>query len=347
MAGPGKPDIENLLSGPTAWGLATRLAVRHLEQAGIETAPLLSQSGLSSAAIAARTRIPVEAQMKFLHLAARASNDAWLGVTLAKECDLREMGMLYYVASSSRRLGDAFKRLARYARLGNEALVVRLKEKPVFSVEATYAGVQRHQDRHQAELFMFMFLRLCRKLAGRDLSPQKVTFVHHRQGDLSLILRLFGCDVEYGAATDEIVFNAGTVDLSVVGADPFLSELMLEMCDEAMALRSYKIGSFRTVVENYIAPLLPHGEATVKNIAKRLGLSERTFARKLAAEDLSFGEVLDQVRRELATQYLESDFQVSQIAWLLGFHHPSSFSHACRRWTGKSPIEYRRRLALV
>jgi AraC-like DNA-binding protein len=252
------------------------------------------------------------------------------------------MGMLYYVMASSHDLNDAFTRLGRYVRLGNEALVVRLKEKPACSVEVSYTGVQRHRDQHNMELLLFALVRLCRKLVGRDLSPHKVRFVHHRTGDLTYIRRVFGCEVEFGAETDEIIFNAGTLELPVVGDDPFLNELILKMCDEAMANRMANTSRFRTIVENNIAPLLPHAEASIGTVAKRLGLSERTFARKLAAEGLSFSEVLDQMRRELAMRYLEDDLQASQIAWLLGFHHPSSFSHACRRWTGKSPLEFRR-----
>ena len=72
-------------------------------------------------------------------------------------------------------------------------------------------------------------------------------------------------------------------------------------------------------------------------------MSERTFARRLAAEGLSFRAILDELRRDLAVGYLEeTQLQISQIAWLLGFHQPSAFSHACRRWTGKSPMDFRR-----
>jgi hypothetical protein len=56
---------------------------------------------------------------------------------------------------------------------------------------------------------------------------------------------------------------------------------------------------------------------------------------------LSFGEILDQMRRDLGVCYLGENLQASQIAWLLGFHQPSAFSHACRRWTGKSPLQFR------
>ena len=78
MAGRGKANIQSLINGPTAWGLATRLAVRHLERAGMEVAPLLSQSGLASVAVAERQRIHVTAQMRFLELVGYASKNAWI-----------------------------------------------------------------------------------------------------------------------------------------------------------------------------------------------------------------------------------------------------------------------------
>lgn len=334
--------LRGLTEGPTAWGLAVRLAVAHLERAGIDANPLLSQSGLSHAAITEGKRIRVASQIKFLELVSRVVKDDWLGLTLASDFDLREMGMLYYVASSSHQLGDAFKRLTRYASLGNEAVVVRMKEGPDCCIEVSYAGVQRHHDRQQIELFAFGLLRLFRKLVGRNLAPRLTKFVHHRTGNLDRIRRPFGCDIEFGADADEMIFDARATKLPLIEADPYLNELIVKMCEEAMTQRLANVSPFRTLVENTIAPLLPHAEATTKTVAKRIGLSERTFARRLAAEGLSFGEILDQLRRDLAVRYLDEDIQASQIAWLLGFHQPSSFSHACRRWVGKSPLEYRR-----
>jgi AraC-like DNA-binding protein len=329
---------------PTASGLAARLAVRHLERAGIDPAPLLLKVGLSSAALADHRRISANSQIQFLELVSRATKDDWIGLTLAAEFDLREMGMLYYVAASSLYLGDALKRLERYARLGNEALVMRLKKEKgaACGIELSYTGVPRHLDRHQIEMFALVFLRLCRHLIGQKIVASTARFVHHRSGDLRQVRHFLGCDVEYDAYADEMSFDATLMELPLVGYDPFLNELMVKDCEDAIAERGSNVSPFRTMVENTIAPLLPHAEAQAKAVARRLGLSERTFARRLTAEGLSFAEILDQLRRDLAVRYLEEDLQASQIAWLLGFQQLSSFSHACRRWTGKSPSEFRR-----
>jgi AraC-like DNA-binding protein len=71
-------------------------------------------------------------------------------------------------------------------------------------------------------------------------------------------------------------------------------------------------------------------------------MSERTLARRLSEEGVTFVELLQQLKASLASRYLEDDgLSISRIAWLLGFEEVSSFSHASRRWTGKSPRELR------
>ena len=326
---------------PTSIGLAAHLAVAQLERRGIDPAPLLAQSGLSQAAVAKRERVKVKSVIDFLERVSRAVKDDWLGLTLAADFDLREIGMLYYVAASSERFGDALKRLDRYERIANEALVLRIVKGTDCRIVLSYMGVPRHVDRHLMEAFAVALLRLCRQLVGKKIVPLAASFVHHRS-DGRKMQRILGCDVSFDAYEDTISFDASVMDLPLVGYDPYLNELMVKNCEDAIAVRASNISPFRTEVENTIAPLLPHGEAQAKTVAQRLGLSERTFARRLAAEGLSFGEILDQLRRDLAVRYLAENLQASQIAWLLGFQQPSAFSHACRRWTGKSPSEFRR-----
>jgi AraC-like DNA-binding protein len=326
---------------PTSIGLAAHLAVAYLERRGIDPAPLLARSGLSQAALASRQRIKVKSVIDFLERVSRALKDDWLGVTLAADFDLREMGMLYYVAASSQRFGDALKRLDRYERVANEALDLRIVNGMGGRVELSYVTVPRHLDRHLMESFAVALLRLCRQLVGRKIVPLSASFVHHRS-DGRKIQHFLGCDVSFGASVDELRFDASVMDLPLVGYDPYLNDLMVKSCNEAIAARAPSTSPFRTEVENTITPLLPHGEAQAKTVAQRMNLSERTFARRLAAEGLSFGEILDHMRRDLAVRYLQENLQASQITWKLGFEHPSAFSHACRRWTGQSPSEFRR-----
>ena len=81
-------------------------------------------------------------------------------------------------------------------------------------------------------------------------------------------------------------------------------------------------------------------------IASRLGLSQRTLARRLAAEGLNFSDVLESLKVDLARRYLvDNDLSISQVAWLLGYLEASSLTHAFKRWTGMTPRQARLRMA--
>ena len=78
----------------------------------------------------------------------------------------------------------------------------------------------------------------------------------------------------------------------------------------------------------------------------RLGLSQRTFARRLSLEGHTFSEVLEKLRSDLAERYLtDESLSISKIAWLLGYQEVSAFTHAFKRWTGRTPREARAQIS--
>jgi AraC-like DNA-binding protein len=341
---PPQRSIKQLAGLPTAQGGLTRLAADCVRKAGIKLGPLSSRVGLTIDQIDdPEQRISVRNQIAFLEAAAGALNDDLLGLNLAEEFDCRDLGLLYYVMASSDTLGDALKRASRYSRITNEAIVLDYREAPEPTLRLTYSGISRHADRQQIEFCTVAMVRISRVLTGRQLFPQHVSMIHVRSNGSSKFARFLGKDVEFGGNADEIGFPAGSAEWALVDVDPRLNKILLKTCEESLNARNSKRGSFRVRVENTIVPLLPHGQAHANVVAKKLGISERTLARRLAEEDASFSEALQQLKESLAIRYLEDDgMPISRIAWLLGFEEVSSFSHACRRWTGKSPRELRR-----
>ena len=334
---------QDLDSIPTAGGGLSRLAIARLERAGVPVAPLLKRAGLTLEVIAdPEERLSVRSQFALLDEAAVALKDDCLGFALARDFDPRELGLLYYVMASSQTLGDALKRVARYSKVTNEALVVGYREGNRLAINLSYSGVPRHSDRHQIEFCMFAVLRLCRMLTGQKLVPQYFSIAHHRSGANSELARFVGTKVEFGADRDEFALSLDARELPLIHADPYLNDLLLKYCEAALAGRRGDVSQLRTRVENAISPLLPHGRVLVEDVARKLGMSERTLARKLSDEGLNFTEILQQLRRDLTVRYLDDrKLHVSKIAWLLGFHEVSAFTHACKRWTGKAPSQMR------
>jgi len=336
--------IKRLSDLPTVQGGLTRLAADRVRSAGIKLQPLLSRVGLTVYQIdEPDRRISASNQIAFLEAAAEVLNDDLLGFSLAEEFDLRDLGLLYYVMASSDTLGDALKRAARYSRITNEAIVLQYQEAREPRLRLVYSGIPRHADFQQIEFCVVAMVRASRVLSGRRFFPKRVSISHVRSRGIAKFAGSLGKDLEFGSDADEIDFPAGSAKWTLVDADARLNKILLKTCEESLSPRKSNTGRFRTEVENAISPLLPHGQAKASIVAKKLGMSERTLTRRLAEEGvMTFNEILQQLKASLAIRYLEEDgIPISRIAWLLGFEEASSFSHACRRWTGKSPREFR------
>lgn len=346
---PGLKSARQFPSLPEARGLATRLAVRRLREAGIVLAPLLEKSGVSAAQIdKPDAPVGVGSQIAFLDLAAKTLRDEFLGFRLALDCDLREIGLLYYAMASSETLGGALERAQRYSSIANAGVVIRCLVNKDLVIGLRFAGIARHTDRHQIETLVTTIVRVCRALTNQRLMPKVVRLAHRRSHDVSELTKFFGCSVVFGAGADEIVFDKKDEQLPLVGADPYLNDLLLRYCEEALSHRRSNATPLRTRLENALTPLLPHRKALLCTVARQLGMSVRTLSRRLSEKGLKFAEVLDQLRSDLALHYLsEPSVSISQIAWLVGYNDVSSFSHACKRWTGMNPVKMRDRLRMA
>jgi AraC-like DNA-binding protein len=326
-----------------ATGGIARLAAARALKAGVALDPLLREVGLTPAEIEdSGVRIKVEQQVAWLNLVATALGDDLLGLHLAESFDLRQVGLLYFVMASAPTFGDALARAERYSTIMNEGIVVRCIRGDDLRVRLGYVGVPRHADRHQIEFWAMTLVRTARQLTGSPLRPLRVTLVHARCAASGALEVAFGCRVNFGEPGDELAFASDCADLAARGADPYLHELLVGYCEQALAHRNRPAEALRTRVENAISSLLPHGRARVEEIARTLGMSQRTLARRLAAEGLTFSQVLDAMRTDLADHYLrDATLSVSQVAWLLGFQEVSAFTLAFKRWTGQTPSQFR------
>jgi len=325
---------------PTATGFAARRAVVALRKRDIDPAPLLAQFGLSEPDVNTdQVRVSAAAQARFLESAAEALHDPALGFHIGAETNPRGVGILFYVASAGKNLGEAITLFARYCRIVNDAIHVHLTRRPdELIVEINLVGVARVRVAQNTEFGITVILKALREIAGRNVRPAKIIFAHMRSSKFPEFERFCGCPVEFGGPSDQLVFSNETLAAPLMTEDTHLLEALRPICDEAAKQRETAPGSLRALVENEAQKLLPHGMARRHNVAKSLALSTRTLARRLASEGTSFEEVVDELRRSLALQYIRTPgVSLSQIAWLLGYEGPTSFNHAFRRWTGGPP----------
>ena len=284
---------------PSTEGRVTRLAAQRA-RGSCDLDALLREAGLTPAELEdSHARIEVRKQLRFLALAADELRDDLLGFHLAQSFEPRELGLLYYVHASSATLGEALSRVARYSSVAHEGLTMSAIRGGV-KLEIAYVGVPRHVDRHQMEWLVTVLIRICRELTRTSVCPVRVAFAHPRCAASQALEQTPAHAVEFGCDRDLLEFSAAASSLPLASANPYLNECLVRYWEDALAGRARRQHSMRAAVENVVLPLLPHGNARAGRVAEALGLSTRTLTRRLAAEGVTFAEVLDEMRAELA-----------------------------------------------
>jgi len=324
-------------------GIAARETLYFLDRNGFDAEPLLAEAELSRSRLTQDPGgVSVVSQHRFLELAAIETKDPLLGLHVAAEMDLRDIGLLYYLAASSVTVVEALEQLARYSRTMTEEVrleVSQQKDETLLTfhrVRALDAHVRQY-----SELIALAFNRVLCELSNRDFAPSRMTFAHTRNSGLREIHRILRCPVEFGQIADSWVLPQSIMELRIISEDSHLLQILEVHADGLLSERRSAPG-LRGVVESHLLRVLPSGKVQAATVAKQLGMSVRSLGRHLAQEGTSFGNVLDGLRNRLAVRYLE-DRQISlqQISWSLGYSEVGAFNHAFKRWTGTSPSRAR------
>ena len=338
---------KQLCAIPSATGAIARLACARLREFGKDPESIIAKAGATPLQVNDGTvRLEVAKEMKILELAAEELQDTLFGFHLARDFDLREIGLVYYVIASSDRLIDALLNGQRFCAIVNQGIRVDVvQDKQSIAIIPDYVGVDRETDRHQIEFWLVTAVRICRQVTETRLAPRRIGIKHRRDDSPAEFKAFFGCDVDFGAEGDEIIFPATVASLPIAGRDRYLNDMLQTYAEAALADRPQAPTTLRSTVEGAVTQLLPHGKANLVNVSRDLAIGSRTLTRRLGDEGLTFKKVLDESRVALAKRYLgERDLPLTEVAWLLGYNEVSAFFHAFKRWTGMTPRQFRMRL---
>lgn len=325
-------------------GVAARQARRRLETLDLDAAAVARRCGLPLPwTDEPGHRIPAHVQDRLLDEAAHLAKDPLFGFHLALDLDPRDGAIVYYVCSNAQDVRAVLRTLERYVRIANEVVRVRTAITGE-GIELTLAFASSHQPSAQYTLFcVTLVVKLLRELTGRQIRPSSVALRHQQASGVKELRAYFGCPVTSSAAETRVIFPPDVAALRTAAADHRLFAVLTDFAERLLAERAEGEESLIEQVETAVLRRLPASTCSIGEVARDLGLSARTFTRRLAAKGLRFSDVVDSVRRDLARHYLgDPRLSIQQIAFLLGYSEPSAFAHAFRRWTGTSPRLARR-----
>jgi AraC-like DNA-binding protein len=292
------------------------------------------------------SRVSLEAARAMLDHGVERLRDEQLGLKLGNTMRFGEGGAFDYAVRSAATLRASVEVASRYASLHADSFRIG------FETWRSYAVIRLDDDGSSkpcSDFAMSAFHGIHASQQIPGASGPECWFPHAAPRDTSEYQRLFaGAVVKFDAPFYGFAFNRAYEKAPLPGADQLLHRFHCERVEALMAsLTDWHAvrGRVRRFIQQEISNT--HG-ATLAAVARAMQMTERTMSRKLEQEGTTFIDELDHARCELGLAYVaESDIALKEIAFALGFSHVESFHRAFRRWTGDTPIAYRRRARLV
>jgi AraC-like DNA-binding protein len=303
--------------------------------------PLFKQLGLDlKLAEDPNARLPYAKVERLWQEAITLLTDPNIGFKAAELWHPSSAGALSYAWLTSASLRDAFERLVRYIRVTTDAIECHTEESEhhfsffhAFTSEATY--IPELVDFHLATI-----MNLCRKNYGASLNPVTVNISRSAPKDSGTYFAFFRCPVHFDSPQDSLTFTKKVIDERLGSGNPMLAQLHDQFMIKYLA--NLDADNIIERIKSIIIEQLPSGNVTDNSVANALNMSRRTIHRRLQQEGTTFRVILNEVRGELADQYIQdSSLNLNEISYLLGFSEMSSFSRAFKRWKGAPPSSYR------
>lgn len=285
-------------------------------------------------------RIPAIAGVQLLEQAAAATGCDTFGLRMAQSRQLSNMGVVSLLLTHQPTLRDVLATLIQYMHLVNESLAMQIEDagKMVIVREELVSAISARQS---VELAIGVLYRMCAALFGERWRPESVHFSHGPPVDLGLHRQLFKCRLVFDSGFNGVACAAADLDVPNPGADPVLARYAKQVV-EALPVAGY--GSTQQEVRKAIYLMLPSGRASCEAVAQGLGLSMRTLQRQLDAEGTGFGLLLNEVRRDLARQYVgNARYSLGHVAAMLGYTTHSAFTRWFVAQFGCAPEVWRRK----
>lgn len=322
--------------GPLA-GLVT--LVRDL---GCDPDPIFIAAGFNPGEFEDPDReIPFVPGSRLLASCVTATGCGHLGLLLGERADPSSLGVAGFMLRTAPDVGTALRALVRHLDLHDQGGDATLE----INGDMTCFGYVIHLPRVEAteqiyDLSIAIACKIMRRLCGAGWNPKEVLLSRRPPQKLAPYKKFFHAPLRFDADQNAVVFRTRWLHHPIPSADPFLHHHLEK---EASELHSRHQTSLVGDLHRLLRKSLETQKSAVTDIARQLGMHERTLNRRLREEGTSFRQELKEIRYSLARQLLtDSTMPLSKIATALDYSDTTAFIRAFKRWSGVSPAEWRR-----
>jgi len=287
------------------------------------------------------SRIPIQVMHQWLGAQIEQTGDPDLGLKFIHVAPLGAAGALEYAMYTAPTVRRSIEAGARYSRWFSDSLCVDVQmdsSRAIVRVDSTVGSPRAMRDVLMSAWYAFH----TRTVIGQG-APIQCWFAHPKPSNTTEYERTFpSATLRFNAPFYGFVMNREAFEAPLASADAPLHAVLCEHVAMQLAHISERNTVAGAVREIAMKELL-HGVPCVGDVAKRLHMSTRTLGRRLEGEGTTFSALVDDTRRELALRYVGNDeIAFAEVALRLRFSHAEAFYRAFKRWTGQTPLVYRR-----
>lgn len=305
-------------------------------------AEVLAKSGLSDWDITSDTGIiDYDSEVLFVREACTALNDVTFGARAGLSY-VNANSINGYIGKSSPDLRAAIEDTSKFHNLLGPAVTYSIRpigNSACFEIawkDRSYAKYHRH-----IEFLLFSGVSRMRFLTKTHFFPLEVRFDHKVGSSRHAFEKLAGFPLVFESDAPEIILSLSSLDLPIPTYDERLHEHLMEYGQRLLGEQKDGDPSLRSRVESLLMASLPGRILTTDEVAVGLGLSARTFARRLAEDGNTYRDIVDALRGDLAKTFMKDGVPLAEIAHSLGYADQAAFSTAFKRWTGVSPGRFK------
>jgi AraC-like DNA-binding protein len=268
--------------------------------------------------------------------------DPAIGLRLGAETRFERSHPAGIAVMCSRTFADALERLGRYKKLTCPEEIRVHKKAEEAAVEFFYVEATEAQPDVLVDMVLSWILTVGQRGTDGQIAPLRLELTRppkHRD----LLEAHFGCRVRFKADRNALVFRSSDLARPFVTHNEELLTVIGKQLDSELEARNAS-QNVDDQVKDALRRSLAGRRPTLQDVAQELGIGPRTLQRRLADGGISFQQLVEDTRRELARHYLkQTKVELNEAAFLLGFEDANSFFRAFQIWEGTSPGEWRSR----
>jgi AraC-like DNA-binding protein len=271
------------------------------------------------------------------------SSDPGIGLKLGSETRLARSHPAAIAVMCSRTFGDALLRLGRYKQLTCPEEIRLHKQAQETAVEFFYVEATEPQSALLVDMVLSWILSVGRQGTDGQITPLRLELARPVKRR-ALLENHFGCRLRFKADRNALVFRSSDLDRPFLTHNEELLSVLGTHLESELKARNTSMNVGEQVKQT-LRRVLAGKRPTLQDVAQELGLSARTLQRRLSDAGITFQQLVEDTRRELAHHYLKQRaVELNEAAFLLGFEDANSFFRAFQGWEGTSPTVWRTRV---